>query len=526
MAIPVTVSAINPGPVSFSLGNGWTAYQEYTPDGLVQRVVNSKGQQAKNGYDPTENDGWLPFFDANIGDGWVNGKGQYSSAKPNADWNSWKKRAVEGTFGEALNPATQQWEPMVEVDTENGTKNNGVMPKSVAQRLYPSGAYTAQNIPFKGGFMDDLGANLVLPGLSAAVGSLLTPGISNIFNGNTGLGSLVDSNALAAGESATTGLGSVYTPDALGAAQTVYSTGSPLISPALETAMNSPGANMNFFDELLGLTDSTDMTGFYTPSDTLNLGSSTLDNSSWNLGTGSGDLTSPALDNTLPNTGVVPNGYTVDLSNSGNLIPAAGAGVDVLGQLKKILNAYKTVSGAAGATGTPRGSLGSSVMNQITNDPLQAAFNATPFLLALQQANSQGGDLKATLDKIQGLADGVSGNSSALTTAVLNPYDQATATGLGNLTQSLGSRGVLGSSFGDISLDNYNYTRDMGRGDLLAKTKLASTGLEADLLTKVLSGQNTANTNKNLLLGAGLSASGRLFQPESDPFGLKALLGA
>ena len=284
---------------------------------------------------------------------------------------------------------------------------------------------------------------------------------------------------------------------------------------------------MSFFNDLLGLTDSVDMTGFYTPSDTLNLGSSTIDNSAWNLGTGSGDLTASGLDPTLSNTGVVPSGYTVDLSNSGNLIPTGG-GTGILGQLKSLLNGYKTVTGVLGATGATgsKPSLGSSVMNQITNDPLQAAFNATPFLLALQQANSQGGDLKATLDKIQGLADGVSGNSSALTTAVLNPYDQSTATGLGNLTQSLGSRGVLGSSFGDMSLDNYNYTRDMGRGDLLAKTKLASTGLEADLLSKVLSGQNAANTNKNLLLGAGLSASGRLFQPETDPFGLKALLGA
>lgn len=385
------------------------------------------------------------------------------------------------------------------------------------------GASSLANL-FGGGLLGNAGSGALISGLTGGdpLKGAITGGIGGAIGGSTG--SLYNGDALAAGEAATTGLGSLITPDALGAAQTVYSTGSPLVSPALETAMNSPGGNMNYFDDLLGLTDSVDMTGFYTPSDSLNL-SSGIDNSAWNLGTGSGDLTASGLDSTLPNTGVVPNGYTVDLSNSGNLIPTGSGSVDILGQLKSILNGYKTATGALGATGS-KPSLGSSVMNQITNDPLQAAFNATPFLLALQQANSQGGDLKSTLNKIQGLADGVSGNSNALTTAVLNPYDQATATGLGNLTQSLGSRGVFGSSFGDMSLDNYNYTRDMGRGDLLAKTKLASTGLEADLLSKVLSGQNTANTNKNLLLGAGLSASGRLFQPETDPFGLKALLGA
>ena len=472
----------------------------------------------------------------------------YGGIPPAQDPNYWwqggaQKRDVPGTYGEMYNPSTQKWEKLYAVSTEGGGDQTGqqILPESILRQKYGNnvsintpysgtpGVYAMSNFtPFKGGFMDDLGANLVLPGLAAAVGSLVTPGISSIFNGATGgTGGLINADALAAGESATTGLGSMITPDALGAAKTVYSTGSPLLSPAPETAMNSPGGNMSFFDDLLGLTDSVDMTGFYTPSDTLNLGSSTIDNSAWNLGTGSGDLTASGLDPTLPNTGFVPSGYTVDLSNSGNLIPTGG-GTDILGQLKSLLNGYKTVTGVLGATGATgsKPSLGSSVMNQITKDPLQAAFNATPFLLALQQANSQGGDLKATLDKIQGLADGVSGNSSALTTAVLNPYDQSTATGLGNLTQSLGSRGVLGSSFGDMSLDNYNYTRDMGRGDLLAKTKLASTGLEADLLSKVLSGQNAANTNKNLLLGAGLSASGRLFQPETDPFGLKALLGA
>jgi hypothetical protein len=77
-------------------------------------------------------------------------------------------------------------------------------------------------------------------------------------------------------------------------------------------------------------------------------------------------------------------------------------------------------------------------------------------------------------------------------------------------------RGVRGSSFGNNDITNYDYMRSLGRGDLFNRANVATAGLEGNLI-------NQRNTNRNLLLGAGLNASGRMFQPQSDPFGLENL---
>ena len=170
------------------------------------------------------------------------------------------------------------------------------------------------------------------------------------------------------------------------------------------------------------------------------------------------------------------------------------------------INSLKSLLGGASGIG---GSNGGSRLGQITSDPLGSAFNATPFLLALAQANKQGGDLDQVLSQI---------NGQGYTQSVLNPYDMQTAAGRTALTDSLTNRGVIGSSFGYNDLNNFDYMRAMGRGDLASKAGLASAGLQGNLI-------NQRNTNKNLLLGAGLNASGRLFSPQKDPFNLAALMG-
>ena len=75
-------------------------------------------------------------------------------------------------------------------------------------------------------------------------------------------------------------------------------------------------------------------------------------------------------------------------------------------------------------------------------------------------------------------------------------------------------RGVRGSSFGDQSLSNYDYMRSLGRGDLASKAGMAYASTAGNLI-------NARNTNRNLLLGAGLNASGRLFSPQRDPFDIE-----
>lgn len=191
-------------------------------------------------------------------------------------------------------------------------------------------------------------------------------------------------------------------------------------------------------------------------------------------------------------------------------IPGVG---DVFGSWGSILKNAPGVSqlrsllGGGNASGG--GTAGRGILDGILNDPLGAAFNASPFLLALMEANRQSGDLNSVINKI---------NGESYTRSVLNPYDMDTGIGRANMLQDQGLRGVRGSSFGNNDLTNYDYMRSLGRGDLANRANLASAGLEGNLI-------NQRNTNRNLLLGAGLNASARLFSPPADPFGLNRLSG-
>jgi hypothetical protein len=170
------------------------------------------------------------------------------------------------------------------------------------------------------------------------------------------------------------------------------------------------------------------------------------------------------------------------------------------------------------------GSNGRGVLDQITGDPLGSAFNMTPFLLALAEGNSQKNDIRDITNKLSDLEGEAS--TANVQSMVLNPYDRETALGREQLLTSLGRRNVLGSSFGNQDLTSFDTTRKMGRGDLATKALMGSIGTRGALLDQVLRGTNTMNTNKNLLLGAGLNASARLFDQPKDPFGLENLLRA
>lgn len=173
----------------------------------------------------------------------------------------------------------------------------------------------------------------------------------------------------------------------------------------------------------------------------------------------------------------------------------------------------------------PSGSQGRGILDQITGDPLGSAFNATPFLLALAEANRQQGITNPTLSRISGLADSAANNQTGLVASAVDPYNRQTMAGRDALLADQQARGVRGSSFGDQSLTSYDTMRGQGAGDLTAKATATSLGLQGGLLDNILKGQTQAATNRNMLLGAGLNASGKLFQPQSDPFGLKNLLG-
>lgn len=210
--------------------------------------------------------------------------------------------------------------------------------------------------------------------------------------------------------------------------------------------------------------------------------------------------------NAIPGYGSVTPGMTLDPASSGGFTDLLTKyGSNGLSALQKLL----TGSGSGGGLGGG-GSLGSGILGQFGSDPLGAAFNMTPFLLASGLAAKQSGDLNGVLDGI---------NSAGYTKSILDPYDMETGATRAGMVNDQGLRGVAGSSFGDQSLNNFDYTRALGRGDLASKAGLASASLTGSLI-------NQRNTNTNMLLGAGLNASAGLFKPQSDPFNLRALLGA
>jgi hypothetical protein len=215
-----------------------------------------------------------------------------------------------------------------------------------------------------------------------------------------------------------------------------------------------------------------------------------------------------------PNTGFQDQGFDPGGSGDSGILSqlksayqAGTLGKSAYEMLTKALGAGGSAS--AGSSALAKKSTGGGILDNILSDPLGSAFNATPFLLALSEANRQGGDLNNVIGKI---------NSDAYRKSVLDPYDLETGQGRAMMQQDQGLRGVAGSSFGDQSLNNYDYMRNLGRGDIASKANLASAGLEGQLI-------NTRNTNRNLLLGAGLNASGKLFSPQKDPFDLNKLFG-
>lgn len=337
---------------------------------------------------------------------------------------------------------------------------------------------------------------------------------------------------------------------------------------------------------------STDMTGFMTP-ETNPWDAPTPWMDYMNQDTSGGMMTLPdgSTEELYRTLGMQMPGMTANLANwgSGSVPITNGGGASTWGRI---------ADGARGLFGGGGNSTGRSILNGIGSDPLGAAFNMTPFLLALQQARQQGKDIDASIGDMRGLIPQyidnannsrnvfssldtglaqlsqkttgdydnllgeVTGNESNYVRSQINPLLQAQATGYGNMLESQGARGIRGSSFGDQALTNYGVDTGRGIADATAKalegsyglrsgivgardtaasrslgmrgqnqgavnaSNLASINGQSGMFDSILKAQNMRNTNKNMLLGAGLAASGKLFSPvDNDPFGIKRLMG-
>ena len=121
-----------------------------------------------------------------------------------------------------------------------------------------------------------------------------------------------------------------------------------------------------------------------------------------------------------------------------------------------------------------------------------------PILAAINYAKNQGGfdtsRLESTYDQFQ-------------PEALAYEYDQNTARGRDALTSSLTSRNVMGSSFGNMDLTNFQTTRDLGRRSLVNQGLAARGGLANNILEAKIKERGL----KNDLYGRSLLALGNVF---------------
>jgi hypothetical protein len=135
--------------------------------------------------------------------------------------------------------------------------------------------------------------------------------------------------------------------------------------------------------------------------------------------------------------------------------------------------------------------------------------NLSPAILAGYLGNQQRQDVMGQVGKLNTLGDSLSG--PAFMNSITNPYDLQTGQGRTALTQNLQQRGVGGSSFGNQQLGNYDYMRGLGRGDLATRAQAGIAGTQGQLYSDALRGIVGGNAAYNQLAGAGLGASGSLF---------------
>jgi hypothetical protein len=158
------------------------------------------------------------------------------------------------------------------------------------------------------------------------------------------------------------------------------------------------------------------------------------------------------------------------------------------------------MGGSGGTTGNPPG---------LFDNLLGTVGNLSPAILAGYLGNSQRQDVMGQVGRLNDVAGSLSG--PAFMQSITNPYDLQTGQGRTALSQSLQQRGVGGSSFGNQQLGNYDYQRGLGRGDLATRAGTAVAGTQGQLYSNALHGMVGANAAYNNLLGAGLGASGSLF---------------
>jgi hypothetical protein len=131
------------------------------------------------------------------------------------------------------------------------------------------------------------------------------------------------------------------------------------------------------------------------------------------------------------------------------------------------------------------------------NDWGAKAAGSIPILAAMDYAKSQSPFDTSRLESTYNQFD---------PSALAYEYDQNTARGRDSLTSGLQSRGVMGSSFGNNDITNFQTSRDLGRRSLVNQGLAARGGLASS----ILDAQVKERALKNDLYGRSLMALGNV----------------
>lgn len=205
--------------------------------------------------------------------------------------------------------------------------------------------------------------------------------------------------------------------------------------------------------------------------------------------------------------GLNPAAAGVGLQATPAAVAAFDAGVNIPGLAGAVggaatgLGAGSLMSGAGGVL-EGLGDLWGGVRDFLPSADTAAAV--APIIAAIAYARNQGpfdtSRLTSTYDQFE-------------PDALAYEYDQNTAAGRNALTSSLTNRGVMGSSFGNMDLTNFQTSRDLGRRSLVNQG-LASRG---GLASSILDAQVKERQLKNQLYGTSLLALGNVFGGRNQP---------
>jgi hypothetical protein len=171
--------------------------------------------------------------------------------------------------------------------------------------------------------------------------------------------------------------------------------------------------------------------------------------------------------------------------------------------LDNILGAAKKVLGLGDATSTASGLFGKNGLFSSSNLDKLASLGTA--LSAIKYANAIP---DVDTSRLESVYNDATNNETPYVNSLVDQVIGPTSQGYGNLVQGLGRRGVLGSSFANQQINNYNTDTARTLGDIASSGLQSSLSLRGNLASMINNLNLTNQQLKTGLIGRGLGAIG------------------